>query len=214
MKNVYLFGPPAVGKGLMAKLLDRQLPPNTIEFVSVGALARQAMQDPQFQEQHGTLVETRRPLPKDAVCGLVGKRIQDANRECLLLFKGFGYNTRQINWAYENDIISADSTIIIVFYASQATCLARARDKRLLEPDPKWTNADDAEIRRFYTLFKTAWETIHRQLIAYGIPIIQIAADRDLIKDVFPDVLAQVKCVLDKAGYPTNRPTITPLVYA
>lgn len=188
---VHLLGAISSGKGHICKLLKDEFG-GEISIIGLGDLVRSRLDlDAVFNQVWGQWIADGNLLPDEVVCPMLnGVLTQPLNS--IVGIEGFNRTIEQIQWSYRRGLIGKDS----IFYRLNAkidVCLARHKHRNELRPDGPRTDTSTKSFRQKYRSFINSIEQIDNIVRNLKGRIVNIDADGDIPKDVFPQISGHLK---------------------
>ncbi|MDP3962490.1 MAG: nucleoside monophosphate kinase [bacterium] len=199
-RDVVIMGPPAVGKGLSQKVLEEEFGSRMLT-IGTGKMIRERMgSDPEFAHKHQARVAAGDLIDDKVIIGMAREKLySDLTPETSLVYwDGVFRTVEQVDQLLKEGFVLPCRTHCVVLHATADVCRSNYEHRNKNQPDgPRIDMKSFSHRMNVYNKHK---DSLLKRFGKAGVKIVHIDANRDLIKQVVPDVLAYAKSLHVNGG--------------
>ncbi len=176
-RNVYLYGPPCVGKGFTTNGIRTIYP--EIPLIGMGDYFRRLrMEDPRFNEVYGPMMDRGLLLPGLVVYYHAKRLIEQIENARILVLDGVIRSVQQANLFGGKSRLLGESDVVYDIVATYHTCYIRHNHRKKVRLGE--TRNDDSFLSDRFDIYKKSRRAVIEAMKDTGAKIIHIDGDAPL----------------------------------
>lgn len=214
LKELIGNGPPASGKSFGRKEVKKRFG-ITVFTLSTGDLVRRRLEtDAEFERKFGPLVARGGLVPDELLLPMVeaeySRGLGMGNHE-LIYFDGVFRNAKQLKHGVKAGMIHPENCWSFLLNSSAHVSGTRYAERATAPTDDEEKRSDAESFMERFRLFQSQKDELIQQKHELGIHVFHLDADRNLEREVMPEILQLTEALVHEKPVPTWIPRSHPI---